>query len=275
MKARLDEQEIWRVPNESGTNGIFIVYKDFDGEIPLHWHSFYEIEIIVEGSGEHVLNGESCEVGRGAAYLLSPTDFHTLKATTPMKLWHIPLNEDMISDRRVFDLSATIQKSFALDEETLRRLCSLAEVLRCESALEDGCTCELCDALLRILLRNIPRKAETDLGRYDGIRKALLYMSVHFRENPSLSTVAAQAGFHPHYFSELFRDVTGQGYVERLNSLKIAYAKSLLDGGFTVGDTCYQSGFGSLSNFLTVFKRTVGASPDEYRRRKNVINIDK
>ena len=265
MNILTDENNTLKITDE-GARHIFVRYKDFDEEVPMHWHSFYELEIIVDGVGRHVLNGEEYDVQRGSAYLLTTTDFHTLKNLSPMKIWHLSFDEEMLSEKRICELaSGSVQKRFQLDGQTMEKLCALLSILSTETADENGCARELCEALLTILLRGAeksPLAARENLG---GINKALLYMNLHFRENPTLKTVAQQAGLHPNYFSELFREVTGESFVAKLNSLKIAYAKTLLRSGFSVSDACYRSGFGSLSNFLATFKRIVGCTPQNYR----------
>ena len=46
--------------------------------VPLHCHSYYEAEIILDGSALHLLNGDSYQVERGDLYFCSPDDFHRL-----------------------------------------------------------------------------------------------------------------------------------------------------------------------------------------------------
>ena len=265
MKLQTDENNTLKITEESPKH-IFVRYKNFDEEVPMHWHSFYEFEMIVDGEGKHILNGEEYEAKRGTAYLLTTTDFHTLKNLTPMKLWHLSFDEEILSEKRLFELSSgSLQKRFELDELTMNKISALLSVLEDESRSEIGATHELCEALLSILLRKSETQMNSSKDNLNGINKALLYMNLHFRENPSLKTVAEQAGFHPNYFSELFRDVTGERYTEHLSALKISYAKTLLRSGFSVSEACYRSGFGSLSNFLATFKKKVGKTPESYK----------
>lgn len=236
-------------------------------EFPLHWHSFFEVELIMEGCGTQELNGHTYCIEAGTAYILRPTDFHTIRAERPIRLWNISFDEAIISEQRLYMLSrSTLRRFYTPEAAVMRQLCSLAELLHAESAHADGCARELCESLLCILLRGTDSAAHEVSAHLAGIRRALLYMDVHFRENPTLAQAAAQAGFHPHYFSEMFKKVTGENYTAHLNALRVSYARSLLSKGFSVTETCYQSGFGSLSNFLIVFRRTVGCTPDEYRR---------
>lgn len=265
-----DNGYVARIVKDSNGH-VSIEKKDFNGEIPLHWHNFYELELILDGKGIQTLNGEEYTVERGSAYLLTPTDFHTVKAITPMKLWHISFDEHILTERRIFELSSgTFQKIFSLNEKIIEKLSSLFYILEDESRFENGCSRELCECLLSLLLRQGSYQQGRERAKLSGIRRAILYMNIHFRENPSLKVIAAQAGFHPTYFSELFKISTGKNYKEHLTELKIRYAKSLLTAGLSVSDACYHSGFGSISNFLFSFKRTVGMTPLEYKKTTTV-----
>lgn len=262
----ISEERVSRLEKESEDHAA-VTFKNFFGIRPIHWHNFYEIEIIMDGSGSHILNGEEYPIKRGSAHLLTPTDFHTLKADEPMKLWHLSFDEEMLSEKRIYELSSdSVKKSFLLDEKTLTQLSNLFEILRDECNIKDGCSRELCEIILTILLRSNEKSPRQGRAQVTGIRRAMLYMNMHFRENPSLSDVAKQAGFHPNYFSELFKEVTGENYTSHLTSLKLGYAKSLLSVGVSVSDACYNSGFGSLSGFLTAFKKGVGMTPYEYKK---------
>jgi len=99
-----------------------------------------------------------------------------------------------------------------------------------------------------------------------GMKKAVAYIELHFREKISLERLSALSGYHPTYFSELFRKLTGETYIERLTSLRVNYAKALLANGVSVSEACFESGFGSLSNFLSVFKDRCGMTPSQYRK---------
>ena len=267
MKYTYDEF-IWRVPSESKTL-VYSQMKNFASNIPLHWHNFYELEIILDGRGTHILNGYEYSVKCGSAFLLNPTDFHSLKADEPMKLWHVSFDESILSERRICELSSSdMPKIFELDDASLERISSVAKLLSYEYLYPDGCTAELCEALLCILQRSSGIKVENSNEKLLGIRGALIYLDMHFRESPSLRDVASHAGFNPSYFCELFKKITKVNYVTYLNSLKIGYAKTLLSKGFSVSEACYNSGFSSPSNFLKTFKKSVGVAPEEYKQRK-------
>lgn len=251
---------------KGGTHNIYVQYKEAI-PWPDHWHSYFEIEIVVSGRGLHTLGGDSYEVMEGSAYILTPTDFHRMEPMTSLMLWNISFNESLISNTRLCQLSSKdTKKTFKLDSASLSKVVKIAELLDGESKREDeGCCRELCECLLSFLLREDGAAVPYQDDRYSKIKDAIIYMENHFTEGPSLEQVASQAGLHPHYFSDLFHKTTGESFCERLNSLRISYAKTLLSKGFSVCDACYNSGFGSLSNFIYRFIKATGSSPKEYR----------
>ena len=51
-----------------------------------------------------------------------------------------------------------------------------------------------------------------------------------------------------------------------LTDVRLAHAHARLREGASVTDTCFAVGFGSLSHFVTTFRRRYGARPSELRR---------
>lgn len=64
---------------------------------PLHWHDFIEFELIIEGTAEHVYNGEVYTITAGSAYMMYYYDFHEVKPLTDMKLYTIHFDKSMLN----------------------------------------------------------------------------------------------------------------------------------------------------------------------------------
>lgn len=236
---------------------------------PLHWHSHFEIEIILSGEAVCTVNGKKYEVSRGSVYILTPADFHTFEAVKSTRLWHIAFDETVVSERRTHELTWELEEPcFSLGDETLGLVERTAYLLSVEAQRADGgCAQALCECLLSMLFRDRAKGPLRQGERISSIQKALTYMEMHFRENPTLSDMASLSGFNASYFSELFRKATGQSFSERLSRLKIKHAKALLSQGCSITDACYRSGFGSVNNFLRTFKKLEGMPPSEYKKR--------
>jgi AraC-like DNA-binding protein len=84
----------------------------------------------------------------------------------------------------------------------------------------------------------------------------------------SLAALAGVAGWSPSHLIRAFRALTGQSPHRCLLQRRLDEACRLLDAGeHSVTDVCWLAGFGSLSHFVTTFRRETGVSPGAYRRR--------
>ena len=270
MRKNLEYTEIRLQPERYYKEGQHIAVRNRAvGNFPLHWHNYFEMEILSEGEAVHYLNGKEYKMGVGCGYILTPADYHIIIPDDPeQKIWHIPFDETLLSPKHLNTiLSSNFDKAFTLDAETYGRVEKLLWLLKYEYRQEgENCTRELFECLLSTIFRAMDNTPQTvPAENNSNIAKGILYLETHFRENPSLSEVAKYAGFNPSYFSVLFHKVTGKTYTQRLNALRVTYAKKLLRSDMTIADVCYASGFGTLSNFHNVFQRIAGTSPSEYR----------
>jgi AraC-like DNA-binding protein len=88
-------------------------------------------------------------------------------------------------------------------------------------------------------------------------------------ESPlSIEAVAAAVGVSPFHFIRQFEAVFGATPHQYRIQMKLERAKRLLAAGDrTVTDVCMEIGFSSLGSFSLLFRRRVGATPSDYRRR--------
>ena len=102
--------------------------------------------------------------------------------------------------------------------------------------------------------------------------EVLQYIAQHFREDISLSDVAAVFGLSPNYFSSLFKKKTGRNFVHYLAALRIEEGKRLLlETSMTVREISAATGYYSASFFIRSFKKSEGLTPFEYRKSHNML----
>lgn len=230
-------------------------------DFPLHAHDYFELEIILEGCGIHQLNGQNYPLARGSAYLISPADFHKVLIQKPLKLWNITFDETLLSPIQTETVLLNQDPCYFLNEQTLLKADTAAGLLEIEQQT-GGHIQPLMDYILALVLRDTPPS-----GELSPIRKAMIFVQTHFRENPPLAAAAEQAGLCPVYFGTLFQKTVGQTYTQYVNACRVRCAQQLLADDLSVTEACFSSGFGSLSNFLQVFRRATGVSPQEYKAK--------
>jgi YesN/AraC family two-component response regulator len=256
------------------TNEISVTKKEEKSDFPLHWHDFFEIEIIIGGNGTQILNGNEYKLTRGCAYLLSPTDYHSVKPEPQIELYNIMFHERFLSEEFLHTITEEYTNNiFYFEEKDLTEVLQLCNIIETEFKKERKYKSEfmrnLLDCFLIIFLRNIKSYVKTP-NKSTHIQKALLYIQLHFKDDPSLVETAKFVNLNPNYFSQIFKKHVGTNYNDYLTSIKLSYAKKLLASRcFSVTEVCFASGFTSLSNFMKVFKQSTGISPAVYSHSRN------
>lgn len=238
---------------------------------PMHRHEYFEIEIILSGSGMQNLNGETYELKRGTFYFLTNTDFHELHITEPLLNYNISFNMLSAPPNFMKKTLYTSQRVFVPPSNEFHRLCLLAELLEnsCSDNIKDT---EYSHMLLMCLLGRIGYVLENSTNNSPPalsatIQRIILYLHANFRNDPSIDEIAEYSHLSNNYVSNLFKKETGTPLVKYISNLKISYAKKLLTvTDMSVGEICFESGFGSIPNFMKSFKLNTGYAPLQYRK---------
>lgn len=99
------------------------------------------------------------------------------------------------------------------------------------------------------------------------ISDAINYIKSNCNRDLSLSEVADRVNLNPSYFSRLFKEETGTQFVEYVRIAKMDLAKELLkSSNKKIYEICEDLGFLNVQYFSTVFKNTVGMTPNEYKK---------
>ena len=248
----------------------FTIERDY----PTHSHDYFEIELIVEGTGKQVLNGQELPLAPGTFYLLTPEDIHSVQPDGPLTHYNISFEEDFFSDFLSFErLMACPGKQVELVGEDYHRMVTLMQQLLDESKNSNlPHTHSYMQSLLNCILIELLRynEAENIQSTDSSMRHILFYVLRHFREPITMESVAAYAHLSTSYFCKTFKKVTGQCFTDYLTNLRVRFAARLLHSTTTgVTDVCFQSGFNSFSSFSRSFKRHFGVTPTTYRNQHN------
>lgn len=96
--------------------------------------------------------------------------------------------------------------------------------------------------------------------------KAKEYIKIHYKENITLKSVADHVYLNPNYFSQLFKNETGENFIDYLIETRIKEAKKLLAmPEIKVYEVGEKVGYEDPVSFNRAFKKIVGISPNEYR----------
>jgi two-component system, response regulator YesN len=105
----------------------------------------------------------------------------------------------------------------------------------------------------------------------DPVEEAKAFMEENLAREISLEEVAELLGLNPSYFSQLFKQVTGETFVHYRISRRMEKAKRLLgQSHYRITDISFEVGYADHPHFTKTFKKYTGLSPSEYRSQLGI-----
>lgn len=98
------------------------------------------------------------------------------------------------------------------------------------------------------------------------------YIHAHYAEELSLEMLAQKFFISSYYLSHQFKDVTGFTLTDYIQMTKVRNVQAmLLNTQSPITEVAMTCGFNSFSQFNRVFRKHIGLSPSEYRKRNQAV----
>ncbi|HAG70240.1 MAG TPA: DNA-binding response regulator [Lachnospiraceae bacterium] len=111
---------------------------------------------------------------------------------------------------------------------------------------------------------NVTHKKEERVGSM--VSEAKHFIEKNFSRDISLDDVANSVDVSPYYFTRMFKEETGETFVEFLTRVRINRAKELIrDPHIAIGEIGQSVGYFDPNYFSRIFKKNVGLTPTEFR----------
>jgi AraC-like DNA-binding protein len=135
----------------------------------------------------------------------------------------------------------------------------------------DALALAVVDAALAACGAEPSRAREPSRGDRDRVRAALDAIDARPDAAWALGDLAELVGTSPFHFARAFRTIVGTTPHRYVVSARLQRAAHLLLGTHRlITDIAFDVGFGDLSNFVHTFRRTMGATPRDFRARGRV-----
>ena len=238
-----------------------------------HIHNFTEFFYVVGGSGKFQIRNDSHEISTGDMVLLNPQVEHTETSFVEDPLEYIVLGIEgvkLVTSLDSVEGFSIIHFNEVADDISQYLYFILAEAKRHDSGFED-----VCQSLLNILLINLmrrtkitPRTADTVENASPKAMQAKAFIDAHFRENITLQSVADATDSNKYYLSHIFKAETDFSPMQYVTRLRLGEAQNLLiNTDLSVTEIAAAVGYNDSNYFQKVFRRNVGLTPGNYRRR--------
>ena len=110
-----------------------------------------------------------------------------------------------------------------------------------------------------------PGPLVAELRDYDSVRRAIAFISKHWRAQPEIEAVADAAGLTPDELHHLFRRWAGLTPKAFMQALTLDHAKQLLSGSASVLDAALDSGLSGPGRLHDLFVTHEAMSPGEWK----------
>ncbi len=95
------------------------------------------------------------------------------------------------------------------------------------------------------------------------------YIKANYSKALNLDDVSYYVNISPYYFSKIFKDGTGENFIEYLTNIRIEKAKELLNStDYSMKEICVMVGYSDPNYFSRSFKKNVGVTPTEYKESR-------
>lgn len=123
--------------------------------------------------------------------------------------------------------------------------------------------------LLARILPTLDLKKNRDLPSPDLTAKLIIFLSDHYTEPITLNILSKELGVSKYSVSRIFSEKLNISFSNYLNTLRIDYAKQLLqNSNLNILTISLMSGYDNIRTFNREFKALCGCQPREYRKKQ-------
>lgn len=247
----------------------------FAGEM----HNFWEMVYVMEGRADASADERVYSLSRGQLIFHKPMEFHRIWSadnTAP----HLLI---MAFDADGEKMKAFESRVYYLDlekEELLKDIVAKAAVvLEMARANEKGSVRYAFQAhtmaiqlelfLLELLQNDTAMKTLQHPEKSEDYRQIVRVFNEHCGEDLNVSQIAALCNLSVSSLKKIFQRFSDKGIIKYFTHVKIRKAISWLDEGVSIAEISDRLAFSSQNYFHVVFKREIGCSPGNYRKRIN------
>lgn len=257
---------------ESKNDSFYASYKHKMRSKTTHWHDFYEIHLITDGSVMECINGHRTEMGPGWIYFLKPYDVHEYWTEKPVSMYKIQFLIDILdADIQKTLISDKYRLMMKLPDKEYDALLPIFNRIVEERNSNKHNRLKMIGHLMNCLaieMIRLSKKQENPTSNSDSIVLALEYIHHNYTDNITMQQVADYVGLTPNYFCSKFHKEIGQSFKQYLRGLQLNHAATLLRvSDMSVSNICEETGINSLAHFLRDFKAFYGITPSQYRKK--------
>lgn len=229
----------------------------------------HQILFTLEGEGQLHIDNQSLRIKEGCVFYVMPGVAHEYypvdgKWSTG---WVVFRGDCLLELMKNMEFPPYMCRKVT-DIQTIRRVFDKIHSAAGNSVRGD----EACSLLLYEYIMTVRRALllETDVRNSESVIDAgLRYMNEHYDKDITLEELSRLCHISPQHFCRVFRLETGMRPMEYLSQKRMLEARVLLSNtNYSIAEIGRRTGYQDPAYFGTVFKKSEGISPSDYRKSR-------
>lgn len=239
-----------------------------------HTHHFTELFYVISGKGVFHIEDDLVPVGPNSLVIINPHIEHTEKTMTSNPMEYIVFGIDGLAfsfDHSKNDFPRNY--SYYSYASAKNHMMDFSQLMLKEFREKKAGFDILCRSILQVLLIFISREQHLSIISDSTFRiskecaLAKRYIDANYASNITLDTLAEITHINKYYLAHSFANCIGQSPISYLTDKRLQTSMELLiNTNHSIAQIASSTGFSSQSYFSQIFKKTVGMTPQQYRK---------
>lgn len=254
-----------------------------------HTHDFIELEIVVNGTADHIVEGKKYQIGKGDVLVLLPGFVHELQNVNELEIYNFKFDLDklILLDTDIEKLSG-FQSLFLyqpmnqyyndyhsylyLEDNRFNEVKLLCDLVLAEwNERKEGYKWVIKSyflALITYLSRNFSSNAISSSYKAQDIINTVSFIHENLSSKITLSQLSSMACLSERQYCRVFKGIYGVSPIDYAINCRITLAcKMMKNTQLSIHQICTTCGFGDKVSFSRLFKNRFLITPGEYRKR--------
>lgn len=244
-----------------------------------HGHDYYELAIVLRGTGIHLFKQQKMEIHTGNVLLIAPNEVHSYFFAEPLILLNFMFKAQVLRPIRhqlqqfscynALFKAKTAKPQFYVDHATISELDVSLNTIALENQQKAmGSDLILQSELTKVLasvmrtIQNTPTAVSPNVN----MLSVISYMTSHYQEEISISDLARQGYQSESSLYRKFKNEFNTSPIDWLLHFRIRKAQEfLIRSDMSIANVASATGFKDQLYFARQFRKITGCTPKQYR----------
>lgn len=250
------------------------VFRGEDIYTSLHWHLNIELNLVTSGRILFYIDGQPYQMEKDDWNIINSGELHSNNWIEPDDHFEgiaIQISKKFMDDWVGKDVNLIYPTNKEGQKKIYDTIIKLGQI---EKESGENRSLKVMEQIFHLLLLlkeyciHKDNKKIVESKAIENIKQIILYIEKHYKEDITLTQVAHKFDYSPSYLSRMFKEHVGFNFHEYLQNVRLMNSVNMLkEEDVLIGDCALENGFPNIKSFNTIFKKTYGCTPSEWKKR--------